>query len=163
MATLRDVLHGCVRAAGLREACVAMVCTRGVPPRGARDPRLAENRFYAYALPYVWIAPREIIVKDGVVHTANRGVLEGISRRTAMELCRTIRGVQTSRRTRSVMVDARCSGCARGRSCSWAQTRWVERISSTARSPITTHGAMVLPLVTWGMTDASAMRSPWTP
>ena len=44
---VRSILHGCVRAAGLREAYVAMVCTRGVPPRGSRDPRLATNRFYA--------------------------------------------------------------------------------------------------------------------
>lgn len=58
-AGLRQVLHGCVRAGGLDAAYVAMVCTRGVPPRGARDPRLAQNRFYAYALPYVWIAPPE--------------------------------------------------------------------------------------------------------
>jgi branched-chain amino acid aminotransferase len=129
-----------------------MLCTRGVPPRGARDPRLATNRFYAYAVPYVWIAPPEkqragidlfiservriapesvdprvknyhwidlvqsmfdaydrghdtscvldahgnvtegpgfnvFMVKDGVVHTTDRGMLEGISRRTAIELC----------------------------------------------------------------------------
>jgi branched-chain amino acid aminotransferase len=151
-AELRQILHGCVRAGGLRDSYVAMVCTRGVPPRGARDPRQAQNRFYAYALPFVMIAPREkqlagidlhisdrqriapasvdptvknyhwidlvqsmfdaydrgrdtscvvdaqgnvtegpgfnvFIVKDGVVHTADRGVLEGISRRTAIELC----------------------------------------------------------------------------
>ena len=151
-AGLREVLHGCVRAANLREAYVAMVCTRGVPPPGARDPRLATNRFYAYALPYVWIAPPDkqrsgldlhisdrerigarsvdptvknyhwldlvqslfdaydrgrdtscvvdsagniaegpgfnvFMVKDGVVSTAADGVLEGISRRTAIELC----------------------------------------------------------------------------
>ncbi|MDO9360123.1 MAG: aminotransferase class IV [Polaromonas sp.] len=151
-AELRDILHGCVRAGGLQDAYVAMVCTRGVPPRGARDPRLAQNRFYAYALPYVWIAPREkqltgldlhisarqripstsvdptvknyhwmdlvqslfdaydqgrdtscvvdadgnitegpgfnvFMAKDGVVYTADSGVLEGISRRTAIELC----------------------------------------------------------------------------
>jgi len=149
---VRSILHGCVRAGGLREAYVAMVCTRGVPPRGARDPRLAENRFYAYAVPYVWIASRDkqlagidlhisqrqriapasvdptiknyhwldlvqslfdaydrgrdtscvvdadgnvtegpgfniFMVKHGVVRTAERGVLEGISRRTAIELC----------------------------------------------------------------------------
>lgn len=155
-AELRAVLHGCVRGAGLRDAYVAMVCTRGVPPRGARDPRLAVNRFYAYALPYVWIASREkqaagidlhvservriapesvdptvknyhwmdlvqsmfdaydrgrdtscvvdaqghiaegpgfnvFMVKDGVVRTAQRGVLEGISRRTALELCARLR------------------------------------------------------------------------
>ncbi|MFZ5549669.1 MAG: aminotransferase class IV [Pseudomonadota bacterium] len=58
-AELRRILHGCVRAGGLTAAYVAMVCTRGVPPRGARDPRLAQNRFYAYALPYVWIASPE--------------------------------------------------------------------------------------------------------
>jgi branched-chain amino acid aminotransferase len=151
-AELRQILHGCVRAGGLRDSYVAMVCTRGVPPRGARDPRQAQNRFYAYALPFVMIAPREkqlagidlhisdrqriasasvdptvknyhwidlvqsmfdaydrgrdtscvvdaqgnvtegpgfnvFIVKDGVVHTADRGVLEGVSRRTAIELC----------------------------------------------------------------------------
>jgi len=151
-AELREILHGCVRAGGLQDAYVAMVCTRGVPPKGARDPRLAQNRFYAYALPYVWIASREkqqagidlhisarqriapasvdptvknyhwidlvqsmfdaydrghdtscvvdadgnvtegpgfnvFMVKDGVVHTARDGVLEGISRRTAIELC----------------------------------------------------------------------------
>ncbi len=151
-AELREVLHGCVRAAGLQDAYVAMVCTRGVPPKGARDPRLATNRFYAYALPFVWIAPPEkqaqgidlhiservrispdsvdprvknyhwidlvqslfdaydrgrdtscvvdaqgniaegpgfnvFMVKDGTVFTADRGVLEGVSRRTAIELC----------------------------------------------------------------------------
>jgi len=151
-AELRDILHGCVRAGGLQDAYVAMVCTRGVPPRGARDPRLAQNRFYAYALPYVWIASPQkqsagidlhvssrpriapssvdptiknyhwidlvqslfdaydrgcdtscvvdergciaegpgfnvFAVRDGVVHTADRGVLEGVTRRTAIELC----------------------------------------------------------------------------
>jgi len=153
---LRQILHGCVRAGGLKDAYVAMVCTRGVPPRGARDPRLAQNRFYAYALPYVWIASREkqlagidlhiserqriaaesvdprvknyhwidlvqsmfdaydrghdtscvvdahghvtegpgfnvFVAKDGVVQTAARGVLEGISQRTAIELCEHLR------------------------------------------------------------------------
>lgn len=58
-AEVREILHGCVRAAGLQDAYVAMVCTRGVPPKGVRDPRLAQNRFYAYAVPYVWIANPE--------------------------------------------------------------------------------------------------------
>jgi branched-chain amino acid aminotransferase len=151
--TVRTILHGCVRAGGLKDSYVGMVCTRGVPPRGARDPRMATNRFYAYALPFVWIASPEkqragldifvshrqrippesvdptiknyhwldlvlslydaydhgsdttclidahgnlaegpgfnvFLVKDGIVRTADRGVLEGISRRTAIELCR---------------------------------------------------------------------------
>jgi branched-chain amino acid aminotransferase len=149
---VRAILHGCVRAGALRDAYVAMVCTRGVPPPGSRDPRLATNRFYAYAVPFVWIAPPDkqrsgidlhvsrrvriapesvdptvknyhwldlvqslfdaydrgadtscvvdaagnvtegpgfnvFAVRDGVVHTAARGVLEGVSRRTVLELC----------------------------------------------------------------------------
>src|SRR5215469_2251912 len=36
-----------------------MVCTRGRPPAGSRDLRLCENRFIAYALPFVWIANPE--------------------------------------------------------------------------------------------------------
>jgi branched-chain amino acid aminotransferase len=151
-AEVRQILHGCVKAGGLQDGYVAMLCTRGVPPRGGRDPRLAQNRFYAYALPYVWIANPEkqaqgialhvssririapesvdptvknyhwldlvmslfdaydrgadtscvvdaqghiaegpgfnvFMVKDGVVRTPDRGVLEGISRKTAIELC----------------------------------------------------------------------------
>jgi len=154
-AEVRKILHACVRAGGLQDAYVAMVCTRGVPPRGARDPRLATNRFYAYALPFVWIAPPEkqrqgidlhvsrririapdsvdptiknyhwldlvlslfdaydrgadtscvvdaegniaegpgfnvFAVKGGVVRTPDRGVLEGISRKTVIELCATL-------------------------------------------------------------------------
>jgi len=149
---VRTIVHGCVRAGGLRDAYVAMVCTRGVPPPGSRDPRLATNRFYAYAVPFVWIAPPEkqragidlhvsrrvriapesvdptvknyhwldlvqslfdaydrgadtscvvdaegnvtegpgfnlFAVKDGVLRTPARGVLEGVSRRTVIELC----------------------------------------------------------------------------
>lgn len=155
-AQLREILHGCVRGGGLKDAYVGMVCTRGVPPRGARDPRLATNRFYAFALPYVWIAPPEkqgagidlhiatgririparavdptiknyhwqdlvaglfeaydlgrdtvvlldadgqvtegpgfnvFMVKRGVVRTIDHGVLEGVSRRTVIECCRSL-------------------------------------------------------------------------
>ena len=32
-------------------------------PQGARDPRLAVNRFYAYALPFVWIMPIRLTPK----------------------------------------------------------------------------------------------------
>lgn len=56
---LRAVVHGCVRRSGLREAYVEMIATRGVPRTGQRDPRLIANRFYAYAIPYVWIANPE--------------------------------------------------------------------------------------------------------
>jgi branched-chain amino acid aminotransferase len=53
------ILSECVRLAGLRNAYVEMVCTRGQPPWGSRDPRQAVNQFYAFAVPYVWIANEE--------------------------------------------------------------------------------------------------------
>jgi branched-chain amino acid aminotransferase len=56
---IEDVLHGCVRRAGLRSAYVSMTCTRGRLPQGSRDLRAARNTFYCYAVPFVWIATPE--------------------------------------------------------------------------------------------------------
>lgn len=56
---LRDVLMRCVRLSGLRDAYVEMICTRGVPKPGSRDPRLCSNAFYAFAIPFVWIVSPE--------------------------------------------------------------------------------------------------------
>ena len=53
------VLEHCVRLSGLRDAYVEMIVTRGQPPWGSRDPRLAIHQFYAFAVPYVWIANEE--------------------------------------------------------------------------------------------------------
>ncbi len=53
------ILAECVRLAGLRSAYVEMICTRGQPPWGSRDPRQAVNQFHAFAVPYVWIANEE--------------------------------------------------------------------------------------------------------
>lgn len=150
---IRDILMGCVRRSGLKDAYVQMTCTRGVPPAGTRDPRLCRNRFIAFAQPFVWIANEEqrraglkmvvsavqrippssvdpriknfhwldltmgifeaydrgasvavltdgadnitegagfnvFIVRDGAVATPDRGVFEGMTRRTIIELCR---------------------------------------------------------------------------
>ena len=150
-AEIREILTECVRLSGLREAYVEVVCTRGVPPPGSRDPRECENRLYAFAVPFVWIADPEkqergldavigrvqriqpeavdptvknyhwldlvaglyeaydrggetailtdsednvvegpgfnvFAVKDGNISTPSRGVLEGITRRTVIEL-----------------------------------------------------------------------------
>ncbi len=150
--SIREVLGECVRLAGLEDAYVEMGCTRGVPAPGSRDPRTCVNRFFAYAIPFVWIATEEqrrrglhlvissvrrippesvdptaknfhwgdlmrglreahdrggetavlsdgegnvtegpgfniFAVKDGRVFTPAHGVLEGITRRTVMELC----------------------------------------------------------------------------
>src|SRR5690349_1370049 len=40
-AAIEDVLHGCVRRAGLESAYVSMTCTRGRLPHGSRDLRAA--------------------------------------------------------------------------------------------------------------------------
>ncbi|ABD68213.1 branched chain amino acid: 2-keto-4-methylthiobutyrate aminotransferase [Rhodoferax ferrireducens T118] len=53
---ITGVLSQCVRLSGLRASYVEMICTRGQPPWGSRDPRLAVNQFYAFAVPYVWLA-----------------------------------------------------------------------------------------------------------
>ncbi len=56
---LTAILVECVRRSGLRASYVEMICTRGQPPWGSRDPRRAANRFHAFAVPYVWIANEE--------------------------------------------------------------------------------------------------------
>src|SRR5699024_2568063 len=38
-ADIRGALVECVRRAGLYDAYVEMICTRGIPPAGSRDPR----------------------------------------------------------------------------------------------------------------------------
>lgn len=53
---ITEVLTRCVVLSGLRSSYVEMLCTRGQPPWGSRDPRQALNQFYAFALPYVWLA-----------------------------------------------------------------------------------------------------------
>ncbi len=150
-AQITDILTQCVRLSGLKSSYVEMICTRGQPPWGSRDPRQAVNQFYAFAVPYVWIAneeqrkrglhvqisdverisPRSVdptaknyhwndmtmgllgaldagaesvvltdgagnvvegpgfnifSVKNGVITTPDRGVLEGITRRTVIEM-----------------------------------------------------------------------------
>jgi branched-chain amino acid aminotransferase len=150
-AAIREILIECVRLSGLRDAYAEVICTRGVPPPGSRDPRDCENNLYAFAVPFVWIAGPEkqekglhaaisrvqrirpesvdptvknyhwldlevglfdaydrgaettilvdeednvvegpgfnvFVVADGRISTPNRGVLEGITRKTAIEL-----------------------------------------------------------------------------
>lgn len=55
-AELKAILIECVRLSGLRDAFVQMTCTRGLSPKGSRDPREAVNRLYVFAIPFVWIA-----------------------------------------------------------------------------------------------------------
>ena len=55
-AQITRILARCVRLSGLRSSYVEMICTRGQPPWGSRDPRQAVNQFYAFAVPFVWLA-----------------------------------------------------------------------------------------------------------
>ena len=56
---IREILIECVRLSGLRDAYAEIICTRGIPKPGSRDPRDCENRFYAFVVPFVWIADPE--------------------------------------------------------------------------------------------------------
>ena len=53
------ILGECVRRAGLVDAYVEMICTRGVAPGTSRDPRDAVNCFLAFAMPFGWVANEE--------------------------------------------------------------------------------------------------------
>lgn len=59
-AGLRAIAAECVRRTGLREAYLQVIMTRGRMPIGSRDIRLAQNRFQAFCIPYVWIANAEL-------------------------------------------------------------------------------------------------------
>jgi branched-chain amino acid aminotransferase len=52
---ITSILMELVRLTELREAYVETLCTRGVDRAGVRDPRMFENQFLAYAIPYVWL------------------------------------------------------------------------------------------------------------
>lgn len=56
---LRAILMDCVRASGIRDAYVEIICTRGLPAPGSRDPRTCTNQFFAFVVPFVWISPPE--------------------------------------------------------------------------------------------------------
>ncbi|WP_246188590.1 aminotransferase class IV [Nitratireductor arenosus] len=57
--TVAQILHDCVALSGHRDSYVEMLATRGVSPTFSRDPRQAENRFVAFAIPYGSVANAE--------------------------------------------------------------------------------------------------------
>ncbi len=56
---VKSILIDCVKATGLENAYVEMICTRGVAKPGSRDPRDCINQFFAFVIPFVWIADFE--------------------------------------------------------------------------------------------------------
>ena len=59
LAQMREILFECVRRAGIRNAYVEMILSRGIDEDGSRDPRRFRNCFYAHAIPYMWIVKPE--------------------------------------------------------------------------------------------------------
>jgi branched-chain amino acid aminotransferase len=60
-ARIAEILHKCVALAGLDDAYVAMVASRGRPAVfGSRRPADCENHFIAYAIPWIDVIPKEV-------------------------------------------------------------------------------------------------------
>lgn len=57
MAQVREIVLQLVRLSGFENAFISVICTRGVPPKGTRDPRQSAPRFFAYATPFIWMQP----------------------------------------------------------------------------------------------------------
>ena len=55
----RAIVLKCLRLTGFHDAYVQIIMTRGRPPVGVRDPRLAINQFYVFCIPYMWVATPE--------------------------------------------------------------------------------------------------------
>jgi branched-chain amino acid aminotransferase len=58
-AQIMEILHNCVALSKLKNAYVEFICTRGTSPNFSRDPRDAENRFIAFAIPFGSVASKE--------------------------------------------------------------------------------------------------------
>lgn len=56
---IASILTDCVALSGHKSAYVEMICTRGSSPTFSRDPRDAENRFIAFAIPFGSVANKE--------------------------------------------------------------------------------------------------------
>lgn len=66
---IKQIMVDCVQATGLQDAYVEIICTRGQPAPGSRDPRTCTNKFWAFAIPFVWVLKPEqtglsVIISD---------------------------------------------------------------------------------------------------
>jgi branched-chain amino acid aminotransferase len=66
-----------------------MILTRGVPRNGDRDPRNFENRFYAFAIPYVWLAKPELQMQG-----INLAIARGVQRTPSTSFDPTVKNFQ---------------------------------------------------------------------
>ena len=56
---IRSIMIELVKLSELREAYVEIICTRGRPEPGSRDLRTCQNKFLAFAIPFIWVATTE--------------------------------------------------------------------------------------------------------
>ena len=69
---IRSIVHELVVLPGFRNAYVQIIMTRGRPPIGSRDIRLCQNRFQAFCMPYMWVAPPEVQARGMSLHISSR-------------------------------------------------------------------------------------------
>jgi len=68
----RSIVHELVVLPGFRNAYVQIIMTRGRPPIGSRDLRLCKNRFQAFSMPYMWVAPPDVQARGMSLHISKR-------------------------------------------------------------------------------------------
>jgi branched-chain amino acid aminotransferase len=148
---LTRVLADCVRRAGIDDAYVEVIATRGMPVAGSRDIRLCVNRMYCFAIPYVWIATPEQrergirLVVGRTERISNKSVdpriknyhwldfeqalLSAYDARTARASSRRARA-STSSSSATACSRPRprtCSRASRGTRCSTSRASWASR------------------------------------
>lgn len=69
---IRRIVHELVVLPGFQNAYVQIIMTRGRPPIGSRDLRLCRNRFQAFCMPYMWVAPPEVQARGMALHISRR-------------------------------------------------------------------------------------------
>ena len=68
---VKQAMIDCVKASNLTDAYVEVICTRGLPEPGSRDPRTCKNQFMVFAIPFVYLLKPEqqglsVLISDRV-------------------------------------------------------------------------------------------------
>jgi branched-chain amino acid aminotransferase len=72
MAEIAAIAERCVALSGLRDAYVAMICTRGRPRIfGSRRPEDCDNRLIVYAIPWIDVIPLDVQARGAHLHIAS--------------------------------------------------------------------------------------------
>jgi len=54
-AEIKQAMIDCFKATPFEDSYVEIICTRGQPVAGSRDPRTCQNQFWAFAIPFVYL------------------------------------------------------------------------------------------------------------